>query len=84
MSKKSLFSPDELENLYTVLVDFCVEHRYPPTIRELCSLTGITSSNSMRKQLRQLALQGLIEYHEEGRARAITLLRYQLVPCDRE
>lgn len=38
----------------------------PPTTRELCTLTGITSTNGVHQQLRALERRGLIKRNDAG------------------
>lgn len=39
---------------------FIQKHGYPPTIRELCQMTGIRSTSAMSYQLQQLQQRGCI------------------------
>lgn len=46
---------------------------YPPTVAELCEISGLRSKSSVHHQLTVLEMKGLIR-REFGRSRAITLL----------
>lgn len=48
---------------------------YGPTIREIMTATGITSSAHVRYYLLQLEKQKLIQRGEKGKARTITLVK---------
>ena len=41
--------------------EFIDEHGYPPTVRELCHITGIKSTSAMAYRLRRLANMGHIK-----------------------
>lgn len=40
--------------------NYIAAHRYPPTIRELCDLLGVRSTNGVAEQLRALEKKGAI------------------------
>lgn len=50
----------------------CVLSGVPPTVRELCEITGIPSSSTVWKELRRLQEAGLVRLNR-GAARGITL-----------
>ncbi len=77
-----IFADYAMNQLYTTIVDYCTEKLYPPSIRELCSLTGFSSSGTVRLQLQELARRGLIRIDGDGKARTIALTNYKLVKCE--
>lgn len=50
--------------LYDVIVQYISEHGYSPSFRELCKLTGLKSTSTVRFHLRILLSLGLISYNE--------------------
>lgn len=47
--------------VYKAIVDYINNHQYPPTVRDLCKLTGITSTSVIHSKLKSLADKGYIE-----------------------
>lgn len=47
---------------------------YPPTVQELCEISGLRSKSSVHHQLMMLEMKGYIR-REFGRSRAITVLQ---------
>jgi repressor LexA len=60
------------EQVFEFLINFNVEHGFPPTIRELCHHFGFKSLNTAHFHLRSLEKKGYIEVHS-GKGRGITL-----------
>lgn len=54
-------SPKQKEMLQAIL-DFTLEHKYPPTIGEICRLTGLQSPSVVQGHLERLKLKGLITW----------------------
>ena len=52
------------------LTDYVAINKYPPTVRELCELTGITSTSVIHSKLKSLAENGYISM-KKGLARGI-------------
>lgn len=59
---------DVLEAIRT----YIAQHRYAPTMRELCSILGFQSTNAVTTHYRQLRRKGYINW-EPGSARAVSL-----------
>ncbi|WP_339064159.1 transcriptional regulator [Tepidibacillus marianensis] len=47
------------------MIAFTSEHKYPPTVRELCDIIGLASSSTMHGYLKRLQLHGLITWEPE-------------------
>ena len=56
------------------IVNFIDEHRIPPTIRDLCELTGFTSTCTIHLKLKALREKGCIEY-ADNKMRTIVVCR---------
>lgn len=48
------------EESYQCIVRFTEEHGYPPTVRELAALIGVTSTSTVFSRIRQLEKNGYI------------------------
>ena len=55
---KKLSNPQE--QIYDYIVTHCQEHTYPPTVREICSAVGLSSTSTVHMHLNKLAGQSLI------------------------
>lgn len=55
------------------IVDYIEDHGYPPTIRELCEITGTSSSSTIHLHLRALQRKGYLEIKAES-PRALRVL----------
>ena len=53
--------------------EFIKAHGYPPTVRELCQITGVKSTSAMAYRLQRLANMGHIKL-TPNIARGITLI----------
>lgn len=60
-------------NVITYLRNFYDSHGFIPSMREIGTHVGLTSTSSVAYQLRQLQAKGHIRLHQ-GRHRVITLL----------
>ena len=61
------------KKVYKAIVDYIKSHQYPPTVRELCELTGIASTSTIHKRLKSLVEKGYIEF--DKCARGIRVLK---------
>jgi repressor LexA len=56
---------EELDNgekiVFNAIVEFFNKNKFPPTIRELCKLTGYKSTCTVQNKLKSLELKGYIE-----------------------
>lgn len=64
--------------IYDCIVAYVVKTGYPPTIQELCELTGLKSKSTIYKHLHMLADRGAIEM-EAGKSRTIRVPGYKFV-----
>lgn len=62
----------EKESVYALVVSFIKANRFPPTIKELVDLTGLSAS-TVRKKLLKLEDEGAIERKPRS-ARAINVV----------
>lgn len=61
------------EESYQCIVRFIEEHGYPPTVRELAALIGVTSTSTVFSRIRQLEKNGYIR-RVSASPRAIEIL----------
>ena len=61
------------EKVFNALADFIKLNAYPPTIRELCNLTEITSTSSVYAILKSLETKGYIKTAKNQR-RALSIV----------
>lgn len=76
--KKELTSAEE--RTYDAIVDFIMEHGYPPTCRELCDMVGIKSTSTIHKRLMCIHNKGWITV--QGAPRAINVAGYKFIKED--
>ncbi len=72
--RKSQKMQERHRRIVEVLHDFLTTLGYPPSIREICERTGITSTSMVNRYLDQLEEWGVIE-RDGGISRGIRLLR---------
>lgn len=60
------------EQILALIKGSLADRGYPPTIRELCTQTGLTSSSSVAHHLRELEHMGVIR-RDPGSPRALTI-----------
>ena len=61
MAKKSATHGDRVRmRILSFIKEYIVEHKYPPTIREIADAVGLSSSASVFNHLKKLAAEGLI------------------------
>jgi repressor LexA len=63
---------EELWEMLDRIIDYQRAHGYAPTMRELCDLTGLASTNSVYRRLVAMEERGLIE-RTEYTARSIVV-----------
>lgn len=65
------------ETILAIIVDviktFTAQNGYPPTTRELCSLTGVKSTGNMNSKLIKLKARGEITW-TEGKTRTLKVV----------
>jgi len=67
------YAASRVEAVFRAIVEHLAEHEYPPTLRELMTATGISSTSVMSGYLRRLEAAGRIR-RERGSPRAIRVL----------
>lgn len=72
--RKTQQMQDRHRRIVAVLHDFLSDLGYPPSIREICDRTGITSTSMVNRYLDQLEEWGIIE-RDSNISRGIRLLR---------
>lgn len=45
------------------IIEYMEEHQYSPSIRELCDMTGLTSTSTVHQHLSTLSKEGRIEFN---------------------
>lgn len=53
------------------IMEYIVEHLYPPSYQEICQGTGVKSKETVHKYIRRLADTGRLETDAPGGARAL-------------
>lgn len=49
------------EKVLSAIIDYISEHQYPPSVRELCDLTGLRSTSSVQRYINKLLEDGELE-----------------------
>jgi len=68
---KKLSNPQE--QIYDYIVTHCQEHTYPPTVREICSAVGLSSTSTVHMHLNKLEQSGLIR-RDAAKQRSIVIV----------
>ncbi len=53
---------DRQREIHAAMLAYQAEHLMPPTLRELCELFGISSTNGITDHLRALEKRGLVKH----------------------
>lgn len=69
--KETLSQNDK--KVYKAIIDYINKHQYPPSVRDLCKLTGFASTGTIHKRLKSLVEKGYIEF--DNCARGIRVKR---------
>jgi repressor LexA len=72
VTEKRLTEKDK--TAYLAIERFVKENGYPPTVRELCRILGVTSTSSIIFRLKSLKEKGYISYTNGGR-RTIRIIK---------
>lgn len=66
------------QKVFDCIVEYIKEHNYPPSMRDLCELTGIKSTSSAHKYVCNLIQKGKIETDGKiGASRALRVVGYE-------
>ena len=69
---KKLNNPQQA--IYEFIVDYCAAHTYPPTVREICSAVGLSSTSTVHTHLNKLEQKGLIR-RNPAKQRSIVIMQ---------
>lgn len=64
---------DRQNTIYDYICDYLKAHGFPPTVREIAEMAGLSSSSSAHHYLKQLEEKGYIR-RREGSPRAIEIV----------
>lgn len=68
------------EKVLNAIVEYIREHQYPPSIIELCDITGLKSTSSIHGYINKLLEEGLLETDcGIGAPRALRVPGYKFV-----
>ena len=68
------------EKVFNAIVEYIKEHKYAPSVRELCDLTGLKSTSSVHRYIHNLIKKGKIESdHDFSTPRALRVAGYEFV-----
>lgn len=68
------------EKVLKAIVDYIAEHQYPPSVRELCDMTGLKSTSSINRYITKLLEEGKLETDSGiGAPRALRVPGYKFV-----
>lgn len=66
--------------VYDAIISYIEQHQYPPSIREICNITGIKSTSMVHNHIDRLMCDGLLETDcGFASARAIRVPGYRFV-----
>lgn len=66
------------QKVFDCIVEYIKEYNYPPSIRELCKLTGLKSTSSVHRYVHNLMDKGKIETdHKLGMPRTLSVIGYK-------
>lgn len=60
------------DKILTAIKQYTASHGYPPTTRELCSIVGLKSTQSIHRYLHQLRDDGVLDF-VDGQPRTIVV-----------
>ena len=68
------------ENILKAIIDYVEKHGYPPTVREIGEATGLKSTSSVHRYLKEMFELGILETDAEfSNPRAIRIPGYVFV-----
>ena len=71
---------DRKDNVLNAVIVYIREHQYPPSVREICDMTGLKSTSSVHKYIDELLTDGALETDcGIGTARALRVPGYKFV-----
>lgn len=54
------------ERMFGAIKDYIRQHGYPPTVREICDMTGMTSTSTVHYHMQQMFADGTLETDHPG------------------
>ena len=74
---------DGRQRVLNAIIGYITEHQYPPTIREICDMTGLKSPSTVQIHISNLMRDGLLETdHKYGASRALRVPGYRFIKDD--
>lgn len=70
------------KDILNAIISYIAAHQYPPTVREICEMTGYRSTSTVHGHLSSMATKGMIEIHCSGAPRAIRVPGYKFVKVE--
>lgn len=68
------------EKVLKAVIEYIGEHQYPPSVRELCDITGLKSTSTIHRHINKLLEDGLLETDcGIGAPRALRVPGYKFV-----
>ena len=58
---------------------YIIQHGYPPTVREICDMTGIASTSTVSHQIKKMLKDGTLESDADMSPRAIRVPGMRIV-----
>ena len=76
------WSDDSKQRVLDAVILFFENHGYSPTIREICDMTGLTSTSTVHHHIERLVNAGKLNMGEYGSPRTITVPGYKFVKVE--
>lgn len=73
------WSSDSKQMVLDAVILFFKKHGYSPTIREICEMTGLTSTSSVHYHISRLVAEGKLNIGDYKSSRTITVPGYKFV-----
>lgn len=79
---KRKWSDDSEQRVLDAVIIFIQKNGYSPSIRELCDMTGLTSTSTVHHHIERLVSAGKLNMGEYGSPRTITVPGYKYVKVE--
>lgn len=68
------------QKVLDAIIGYIIKHQYPPSIREICDMTGLKSTSTVHGHIDRLLKEGLLETdHGIGAPRTLRVPGYKFV-----
>lgn len=68
------------QNVLNAIIDYITEHQYPPSVRDICDMTGLRSTATVHRHIEKLLKDGFLETDcGIGTPRALRVCGYKFV-----